>query len=265
MRRSLAVVLSLIVLASTYATAQPPPLPIHAHNDYRNAEPLLGALRQGVASVEVDIYRVGDRLLVAHDLVELPAAPELTAMYLHPLRTWFAHVEGCGIYDESPLTLLVDFKSHADSTYALLLPLLETYGNLFTRFEAGAIQPGCVTVAISGNRPVAQIRGAVARPAFLDGRFSDAPDLRSPLLAPMVSGSWLSDFKWMGGGPQPEAERRLLAQRVDEAHEFGQRIRFWASPDNETIWAALRAVGADYINTDRVADLAGWIKQTAKE
>lgn len=255
-----------LMLLPSLLSAQPsPPMPIHAHNDYRNEKPLHGALSHAVASVEVDIYRVGGRLLVAHDREELPTAPELQAMYLEPLKIWFDRQDGCGVYHREPLTLLVDFKSEADSTYTLLLPMLEEYADLFTRYENGAVENGCVTVVISGSRPVGRILSAESRRAFLDGRFSDDPALRTPSVAPMVSGSWMSDFKWMGGGVQPDAERSLLMKRVAEAHSHGQKIRFWASPDNEAMWQTLLQARVDYINTDRVANLAQWLNQASKE
>jgi hypothetical protein len=42
---------------------------------------------------------------------------------------------------------------------------------------------------------------------------------------------------------------------VARAHERGRLVRFWATPESETVWAELLAAGVDLINTDRLADL----------
>ncbi len=36
------------------------------------------------------------------------------------------------------------------------------------------------------------------------------------------------------------ADREKLARVLQQAHDKNRRVRFWATPDNETTWAALR-------------------------
>lgn len=57
----------------------------HAHNDYDHPRPLFDALDHRFGSVEVDIYLVGDQLLVAHDPVDLDPTRTIESLYLDPL------------------------------------------------------------------------------------------------------------------------------------------------------------------------------------
>ena len=66
---------------STAQTA--PAVPIaHAHNDYEHHRPLLDALKAGFASVEADVYRVDNQLLVAHDRQDTNPERSLESLYL---------------------------------------------------------------------------------------------------------------------------------------------------------------------------------------
>ena len=81
----------------------------------------------------------------------------------------------------------------------------------------------------------------------------------SPLLMPLISDRWTKYFSWMGKGDMPEKERTQLRSYVRQAHENGQLIRLWATPDKpgkerEAVWTELLEAGVDLVNTD---DLAG--------
>ncbi|MCK4993343.1 MAG: hypothetical protein KAS29_22755, partial [Bacteroidales bacterium] len=70
---------------------------------------------------------------------------------------------------------------------------------------------------------------------------------------------WTKYFSWKGKGDMPEKEKTQLRLYVQHAHDNGQLIRFWATPDTpgkerEAIWTELLEVGVDLINTD---DLTG--------
>ena len=58
----------------------------------------------------------------------------------------------------------------------------------------------------------------------------------------------------------PGEERDRLRQIVAEAHERGQRVRFWSTPDlpgvnAEAVWSELLAAGVDFFNTDHLPEL----------
>jgi hypothetical protein len=46
---------------------------------------------------------------------------------------------------------------------------------------------------------------------------------------------------------------------VDQAHEQGRRIRFWAAPDTPEGWRELYQAGVDLLNTDDLSGLADWL------
>ena len=81
----------------------------------------------------------------------------------------------------------------------------------------------------------------------------------SASLIPLISDNWTERFSWTGAGEMPDAEHRELGQIVKAAHADGQRVRFWATPDESepartALWQTLLEVGVDHLNTD---DLAG--------
>src|SRR2546430_8556980 len=116
-------------------TCQGAPLPLrhaHAHNDYEHARPLFDALEQGFCSVEADIYLVNGQLLVAHDRDKVSPARTLEALYLDPLRERVKK-NGGKVFPNGPdVTLLVDVKSDAEETYAVLRKVLESYTGILT-------------------------------------------------------------------------------------------------------------------------------------
>ena len=105
------------------------PLPAHSHNDYEQPRPLFSALQLRFASIEADVFLVGDTLLVGHEESELMPGRTLGNLYLEPLRLLAMRNAG-QIYSETtePLILLVDVKTDAEATYKqldLLLTLLD--------------------------------------------------------------------------------------------------------------------------------------------
>lgn len=100
----------------------------HAHNDYEHERPLLDALDRGFTSVEADVWLLplGRELYVAHDLVDIRAQRTLRRLYLDPLAQRVAE-QGGSVYagEAVSLQLLVDIKSDAETTYAVLEAQLE--------------------------------------------------------------------------------------------------------------------------------------------
>jgi hypothetical protein len=226
----------------------------HAHNDYEHERPLLDALDHGFCSVEADIHLVEGALLVAHDLEETRPGRTLQALYLDPLRERVER-HGGRVHPGGPeFTLLIDIKTGAEGTCAVLEEVLGDYATMLTRFEEGRITTNAVRVILSGNRPIERMMRERTRLAAIDGRLPDLRRNPSVALVPLVSDNWQSHFEWRGEGAFPAAERERLRTLVREAHAQGRRIRFWATPDVEAAWRELWLAGVDLINTD---DLAG--------
>jgi glycerophosphoryl diester phosphodiesterase len=197
-------------------------------------------------------------LLVAHDFRD--AAPEKTLqkLYLDPLRAFVRTNQAQG--GGQPLTLLIDVKSDAEKTYAVLREVLRGYADMLTRFESNAIRTNAVMVIISGARAEATMRAESLRFAAVDGRAPDLDINPSPALVPLVSDNWTKYFQWRGVGRMPAAEQEKLRTLVRHTHEQGRRLRLWAAPDNEAGWKELFEAGVDLLNTDRLDELEKFLR-----
>ena len=272
---SCGLVLSALAVTISTCRADPPiatptvtPLPrAHAHNDYEHTRPLADALAQGFCSVEADIWLVDGALLVAHNREDARPDRTLQALYLDPLRDR-ARQNGGAIHRDGPeFILLVDIKSEAEATYAVLRPLLASYDGLFTRFTPTTTTRGPVTVILSGDRPVATVAAEASRLCAIDGRLPDltADPLPSVHLVPLVSQSWSPTFHYFEDGVLPEADQEKLRATVDLAHRQGRRLRFWGLPDQPFAWKCLHESGVDLINTDNLSGLREFLLGAAEK
>ncbi|MGC1274853.1 MAG: phosphatidylinositol-specific phospholipase C/glycerophosphodiester phosphodiesterase family protein [Planctomycetaceae bacterium] len=255
--RRLAVVL--LVLAASGVRASEPaadPLPqAHAHNDYRHDRPLHDALDQGFCSVEADVFLKDGTLLIGHEASELRPERTLEALYLAPLRER-ALANGGRVYEHGPtLFLLVDVKNDAAPAYAALHELLARYGDVVSTVRDGTFERKAVTVVVSGNRDQETIRNQPLRYAGIDGRPSDLDGDEPSHVLPWISANWNEQFRWKGDGPMPDAERTKLRDYVAKAHSHGRKVRFWATPEHESVWKELLAAQVDLIGTDDLARL----------
>ncbi|MFC7340730.1 phosphatidylinositol-specific phospholipase C/glycerophosphodiester phosphodiesterase family protein [Saccharopolyspora griseoalba] len=251
-----ALALLLVAPAAAPASAAVEPLPqAHAHNDYLHDRPLFDALDHGFTSVEADVYPVGDALLIGHDPFQLRPDRTIESLYLDPL---LAQRDGGTLPPD--FQLLIGFKTFGEDGVRRLdeIQRQPKYAGLFTRYADGQVTPGPVTAVVSGDKPYELVEGMTDRYAFLDG--SVGGDIgRDPALVPLVSEDWTNAFSWDGTGEMPAEERAELERVVAEAHAAGQRVRFWATPDEEgpereAVWTVFDEVGVDHINTD---DLGG--------
>ncbi|WP_394793373.1 phosphatidylinositol-specific phospholipase C/glycerophosphodiester phosphodiesterase family protein [Armatimonas sp.] len=240
----------------------PKPLPrAHAHNDYAHTRPLLDALEQGFCSVEADVYLENGQLLVGHDKKDLRPERTLTALYLEPL--WQrVKANGGQVYpDAAPVTLLVDIKTEGARVYAALKETLKPYAPMCTRFENGKIQRRAITIILSGDRPRDILAAERNRLAALDGRPDDLGKNLSVALIPLISESWFTLFKWYGSGLMIRPDREKLSQLIEQAHTEGRTIRFWATPDTPAGWEVCWRAGVDYLNTDKLSELATFLRK----
>jgi hypothetical protein len=238
----------------------------HAHNDYEHPRPLFDALDHRFGSVEADIFLVGDQLLIAHDASELDPTRTLESLYLDPLAALVKANRG-SVYRgyRRPLQLLIDIKTEGSSTYVELDRHLQRYKHLFTTYAHGRVFPGPVTAVISGDRAArVPMEAQAVRRAFYDGRLTDLGTSAPASFIPLISDNWTLNFTWLGVGAFPDAERQKLRGIIQQAHERGQKVRFWATPDvagpaRDALWTELLAAGVDYFNTDDLAGLEAFL------
>lgn len=232
----------------------------HSHNDYEHPRPLLDALDQGFCGVEADVFPISGDLLVAHDRRNLNPGRTLRSLYLDPLAEMVRKKTGIFSVPGTRLTLLVDVKQDGVMGYQLLKEQLLSYGPMITRFQDSGVVTGAVTVIISGDRAFALAKADKDRPFALDGRIQDLTNGVPATLVPWVSDNWQGLFKWRGEGDVPAADSAKLRTYVDQAHSQGRALRFWAAPDNPEAWRLFRDAGVDIINTDKLADLAAFLR-----
>jgi hypothetical protein len=236
-----------------------PLLHAHAHNDYLHNRPLLEALDHGFASVEADVFLVGDKLCVAHESSKTTADKTLQSLYLDPLQQRVKENGGHVYRNGSRFILLIDLKTKTEPTYQRLHEILAGYQDMLTTFDSQGRKDKAVTVIISGNRPLELMRSQPVRYAGYDGRLTDLDSDLPGDVIPMISDQWITLFKWKGEGAMPAADRQKLNDVVRKAHAKGRFVRFWATPDapspaREAVWQELLSAGVDLINTD---DLKG--------
>lgn len=266
MKRSLSVLLTLLMtvvagpVPGASAGGVQPLERAHAHNDYEHTRPLFDALDRGFTSVEADVWLVDGELRVAHDLVDARPGRTLRSLYLEPLAKR-VRANGHSVYPRwrGTFQLLVDIKSDGPATYKAVDEALREFRPMVSQWVNGHERRGAVEVVISGNRPREDMLAQRVRLAAYDGRMGDLGTGTPASFMPLVSDNWTKNFTWQGIGPIPAAEREKLHRIVEQAHDAGYRVRFWATPDvagpaRDAVWRELIAAGVDHINTD---DLAG--------
>jgi hypothetical protein len=264
MKHAIGLLALIISLGANDDTTAPRPLTrAHAHNDYEHPHPLTDALEQGFCSVEADVHVLQGHLLVGHDPRQLRPDRTLQSLYLDPLKKRIAENGGRVYRNGPPITLMIDVKSDAGTTYAALREALVPYHSILTVFKGDKIEQGPIAIVISGNRDRATMAREEVRYAALDGRLSDLDANPSPpvSLVPWVSASWEGTFKWKGEGPISDEDLTKLKSLVEKAHAQKRLIRFWAAPDNEIGWKTLRDAGVDLLNTDDLVGLAKFLNR----
>ena len=243
-----------------------PLIKAHAHNDYRHPQPLFDALKYGFTSVEADIHLKNGKLYVAHDHWEISEDNTLQSLYLEPLKQLTEKNGGSVFKNGPPLTLFIDIKSDADSTYLVLEEVLKKYKDILIIYKDGKKMNGAVEVIISGNRSAALKKENNIKYAFYDGRLEDLGSTIPHPIIPIISENWTKHYQWRGNGQLSVEEKEKLKRIVNQAHAQGRRLRFWAtdidSPEFQiNIWKELITAGVDLINTDKLQALRDFLLQ----
>ena len=237
----------------------------HAHNDYEHPRPLYDALDEGFNSVEADVYLVDGELLVAHDFWNVSKKRTLERLYLIPLQERIqankGHVfSGGPVFPGGPaFTLLVDIKRDGASAYVALEKLLAKYSEFISQTRDGKDTEKAVTVIISGDRPKSVIAASNPRYAGIDGRLSDLDSDEPASLLPLISDNWSLHFRYRGDGEMSDTDRTKLREIVAKAHSKGRRVRFWATPESDSIWKELQSAQVDLIGTDKLKKLSAFL------
>ena len=238
----------------------------HSHNDYTRHRPLQDALDHGFISVEADILLKNGKLFVGHSKMDLLKAniSTLEESYLKPLYERFQK-NGGTIYPgkNAPFYLWIDIKYAADEVYDILKKQLVIYKEMLHHRKEGKLYPGQVLVILSGDRPFQKVLNDTLRLMTLDGRMGDLEKNYSPSDMPFVSEHYKRIFK-LEKGRLTKLEFEKLINFAQRCHQQGKKVRLWATPESEELWAQLLKAKVDLINTDELDRLQRFLMSHKK-
>lgn len=234
---------------------------LHAHNDFEQQRPLLDALDNGFDSIEADVELKNGALIVTHDSVNTKGT--LEELYLDPLRARVAANGGSVHGDGKPLYLWIDLRQSTAAFQDAIAQELSAYDFLTTFNDDGVEQERAVTVILTGNQTSkdALVQRPAPRPFVRDhGQYTNTD--------PDADGRWrfyaidyFSQLSWGGEGEMPAGDVRRMKAIAGGAHQKGRMVRFWSAPQTHAFYRVAADVGVDFIGTDNLADLAGYMRE----
>ena len=229
---------------------------IHSHNDYLRHLPFWEAASAKAMSIEVDVILLRDTLFVAHEKESITSNRTFENMYLEPLR-----LSSAMSFSLNPsLQLLVDCKTEANATLALIIKKCEIYKKFLYQPETGK----GVKIIISGNRPPASDYNNSPPYLFFDHQSIDDLEKISFEKIGMVSLPFYKFVRWNGKDTIPTVEKEKVLKITQSVHKYKVPFRFWATPDTPEAWKMLPELGIDFINTDQPIRVSEYLKTNSK-
>lgn len=252
---------TLLFIFSVSLDAQYTTLNAHSHNDYEQKTPFFLAYEAHFGSIEADIWAVAGDLLVAHYREEIKPERTLEALYLLPVVELFRKNGGNAWPDNaSTFQLLIDLKTEFEPTLSLLIEKLKKYPDVFDP----TVNKNAVRIVISGNRPDPVSFGDYPGFIFFDGKLNLHYNATQLERVPIFSENLKVFTNWNGTDTIPDKEEQRLKSVIDSVHNLTKKIRFWNAPDSIPAWETLMELKVDYINTDHIGELSGFLR-TLKE
>ena len=257
MPKKLAIAICLLLQSSLFAQKiQYTTANAHSHNNYEQPVIFWEAYNQQFGSIEADIYLSPDSstLWVAHHQREIEATKRtLDSLYLLPLQTCIRKNNGFVYADHSrSLQLMIDIKTAAVPTLNKLITVLRKYPEL--------INTPSLKIVISGNRPDPSTYSSWPSFIWFDGNIDINYSETSLSRVVMMSEPLTRYSKWNGKGRLTGEEELVVQEVIRKSHALKKPIRLWAIPDSINTWYALMKLEVDYINTDRINELALFLK-----
>jgi alkaline phosphatase len=243
----------LFLFTCTITNAQPKAFSVanaHAHNDYLHPIPFYTAYNAGFGSIEVDIFPVNGILLVAHSKKEIMLQNTLKTLYLDPL---LKELQANNFHQ---LKLLVDIKEN----YKLSLDLLIKELNPFNQYLATPQNIKPLMIIISGDRPTPSEYKNYPAYIFFDENFILKHTPEEWKRVGLISRPFNKISKWKGEDVINPKDKKRIKGMIDSVHNAGKPFRFWAAPDNKTSWKLQKKLHADLIGTDKIDELANYLR-----
>lgn len=252
MKTRIGIALGLMISVSGFAQVK-----IHSHNDYVQKNPFVTAYTNKVDEIEADVFLVGDSILVAHSKREINPSNTLYSLYLQPIAEAFKrHKNRVSNDREYTFSLMIDVKENWNAFYPLLKKEIEKYDEIFNRSK----YKKAIQIVISGTRPGPSTFHTYPEWLFFDGLPDISYAKKDLKRITMISDNFAKYSKWKGTGEIPEEDKDKLRKVIVQAQELNKPIRFWGAPDTESCWKQLVALGADIINTDKIAESKTYFK-----
>lgn len=248
MKRIFATFLTLAsVLIGMNLSAQEYPVLLHSHNDYWRPAPFWTAYSYKLYSYEADVYLVDGVVCVAHDREDIKPENNIESLYIEPMVSVYKANGGKPWEDaKHGIQLMVDIKDETDLTMEALVEAFGKYPEVFDR----SVNPYGVQIVITGNFPDPEDFDKWPAYMGIDGRFDEEYTPEQFERVVMFSAPFSNYVRWNGKGtmiPEQEAE---LKKAIDKAHSMNRPVRFWGTPEYETMYYTFYNLGIDFINTD---------------
>lgn len=260
----------LLLCASCYTVKTEQPLiNAHAHNDYEHEKPLLDALENKFISVEADVHLINDELYVSHFTPKkLDSTKTLELLYLKPLLARINKNKG-NVYKgyDGFFYLMIDIKTDAEQSYNKLKEILKKYQAITSLFINGKEETDKqVKLVITGHkgRPYNQILNEEPKVATIDGRLKELDKEIPSAIMPYISENYNNYLSYSGKGNPSEKDKKTIKELVSKVHKEGKKLRFWASPDNQSVWDFLLSNQVDLVNTDSLVQFKNYISSKRK-
>lgn len=247
----------------------------HSHNDYMQKRPLYEAIELGYGSLEIDVcLDKHNQIRVAHSTVFLSSKKTIEEMYFDPIVKMIKEKDTLFKYSGSaPLTLMIDIKTQADSTYIHLKKIFIKYASFITQYKNDQIIYWApLKICISGNKPWSAMLKDSLLFAKMDGPFflggpdsslSDFMDINKNQVRLMERAS-THYKKYLEYKKHFKTEEDLLLdmQVINSLYgEIGIATRFWGVPNTEKKWKVLLLSGVRWINVDKLKKFALFYKK----
>ena len=229
---------------------------VHSHNDYQQRHPFRTAYNNGLASMEVDVFQVGDQLYVAHKEEEIDPKKTIESLYIEPLLKQIKQNGNNKAYKNGKgLQLMIDLKTAGMPALKLLEQKLQFIRAYFDVRK----DPNAVKLVITGDTPPPANFDDFDDIFFFDGK-RGTPYTPEQLTRIAFFSTNFKDFsKWNGIGRMTTADSLKVKNFVDSVHQVGKPVRFWGNPDTKTTWETFIKMGVDYLNTDLPARIARFL------
>lgn len=225
----------------------------HSHNDYLQARAFYLAFEKGFGSIEADVFERNGELYVAHTAAEIDTTRTLRKLYLEPLQQMIDAKKGVFGESKQSLQLLIDFKTAGVPTMQALLQQLQP-------FPAITGSPR-IQLVISGSRPDVSLWHTYPAYILFDGIPSINYTPEQLQRIPLISDNFRNYTQWNGKGSLVKEDEAKVNAVISKVHGMQKKLRFWAVPDEVNTWKAMINLGVDYINTDKVDELANYLQR----